>query len=181
MNAGVNGLSSLNTGLKASVRTAVVALALIAPLAQAAGIAVVNSQKALLESSPAKTYAQKSETKFSTQVKSLQKVEGEYKQLAQKLERDGATMSEAERSKVQLELRRKQEDFQFQAQSLQQEKARADQAELDRIRPKLEQAIAAVAADGGYDVVVEDATVRFSKPGLDITPKVIEKLNILAK
>ena len=181
MKAGVNGLRSLNTGFKASVKTAVVALALVAPLAQAAGIAVVNSQKALLESSPAKVYAQKSEDKFSAQVKNLQKVEGEYQELAKKLERDGATMNDAARSKIQVELRRKQEDFQFQAQSLQQEKARADQAELDRIRPKLEQAIAAVAADGGYDVVVEDATVRFAKSGLDITPKVIEKLNTLAK
>ncbi|WP_281647924.1 OmpH family outer membrane protein [Parendozoicomonas sp. Alg238-R29] len=173
MNAGVKGLRSLKYIAMAAV--------LAAPLAQAGGIAVVNSQKALLESSPARAYAKVSEEKFSTQVKNLQKVEAEYREMASKLERDGATMSEAERSKVQLELRRKQEDFQYQARSLQQEKAQADQAELDRIRPKLEQAISAVAEAGGYDVIVEEATVRYSKPGLNITSKVIEKLNGLAK
>ena len=178
-----NGVYRVNSGVKGlrSLKYIAMAVALAAPLAQASGIAIVNSQKALLESSPAKAYAKKSEEKFSTQVKNLQKVEKEYRDMAAKLERDGATMSEAERNKVQLELRRKQEDFQFQARSLQQEKAQADQVELDRIRPKLEQAISAVAEEGGFDVIVEQATVRYAKPGLDVTGKVIEKLNTLSK
>ncbi len=170
-------MSNLKTGLKA----AVVALVMVAPLAQAGGIAIINSQRALLESSPGKVYAQKSEEKFSVQLKALQKVEKEFNSLSAKLERDGATMSEAERSKVQLELRRKQEDFQVQARNLQQEKVKSDQAELERLRPKLEQAIEAVAKAGDYDVVVEEGTVRYAKPGLDVTIKVIEKLNSLAK
>ncbi|CAM3689036.1 OmpH family outer membrane protein [Parendozoicomonas haliclonae] len=167
----------MKTGLKA----AVVALALAAPLSHAAGMAVVNMQKALAESAPAKAFMKKSQEKFSTQRNNLKKLEDEIRTSITNYERDAATMSEAERSKVQVEIRRKQEDYQYQGRALEQEMAQAEQAELSRLGPKLQQAIASVAEQGGYEVVVDARTVSYVKPGLDVTAKVIEKLNTLAK
>ncbi|MTI14252.1 OmpH family outer membrane protein [Sansalvadorimonas verongulae] len=164
-----------------SLKVIAMAAILATPLAQASGIAIVNSQKALQESAPAKAFEQKSQEKFSVQVESLKTAEASFKKQVADFERDKATMSDAEQSKMQLELRRKQEDLQYQGRALQQEVAQAQQAEINRLAPKLEQAISAVAESGGYDVIIEQATVRYAKPGLDITGKVIEKLNALAK
>lgn len=165
-----------------SVKYAVLAMLLVAPLSQAAEasrVAVVNSQMALLESVAAKRYAQESEKQFGAQVKKLKALEQEVKSLGQKLDKDGLTMSEAERTKLQMEIRRKREDWEYQAGQLQSAKNDADQKELARLQPKLEEAIQAIASSEGFDLVLERGTARFVKPENDLTRKVIDQLNKL--
>ena len=165
-----------------SIKYALLAMILVAPLSQAAApnrVAVVNSQMALLESAAAKQYAKVSEQQFGEQIKKLKGLETQYQTLMGKLEKEGPTMSEAERTKLQLEMRRKKEDWEYQARQLQAEKTEADQKELAKLQPQLEEAIQAVAKSGGYDVVIERAAARFVKPENDVTRKVIDKLNRL--
>ena len=165
-----------------SIKYALLAMILVAPLSQAAApnrVAVVNSQMALLESAAAKQYAKVSEQQFGEQINKLKGLESQYKTLMGKLEKEGPMMSEAERTKLQLEMRRKKEDWEYQARQLQVEKNEADQKELAKLQPQLEEAIQAVAKSEGYDVVIERAAARFVKPENDVTRKVIDKLNRL--
>lgn len=163
-----------------SIKYAVFAIVMMAPLVHATTsnrVGVVNSQMVLLESAAAKQYTQASESQFGGQIKKLKDLESQYKILTGQLEKDGATMSEAERTKVQLDLRRKKEDWEYQASQLQAEKTKADQVELARLQPQLEEAVQAVAKSEGYDLVLERATARYVKPENDLTRKVIDKLN----
>ena len=165
-----------------SIKFALLAMILVAPLSQAAApnrVAVVNSQMALLESAAAKQYAKVSEQQFGEQINKLKGLETQYQSLMGKLEKDGPTMSEAERTKLQLEMRRKKEDWEYQARQLQAEKNEADQRELAKLQPQLEEAIQAVAKSEGYDVVIDRRVAHFVKPENDVTRKVIDKLNRL--
>ena len=166
---------------KSTLRVVAVAFALAVPFSQAAGVAVFNPQKALEESAPAKAFEKKSKARFSGQIDKLKRLETQIRSAVTSFERGAATMSDAERSKKQMDLRRKQEDYQMQRRDLEIQIAEAQQKELQRLAPKLRQAVDMIARQGGYDVVLESQAVTYAKPGLDITAKVIAKLNTLAK
>ncbi|MCL6271997.1 OmpH family outer membrane protein [Sansalvadorimonas sp. 2012CJ34-2] len=153
--------------------------ALQAPLAEAGGVAVINSQVILQESAAAKAYAEKTKKKYKSQVDALEKLDKEYQALDEKLKKSGALMSPAERAKIEAEKQNKENSFNAQRLALGEEKAKDDKAEFERIAPLANQALAKVAEDGDFDVVVEAATVRYAKSGTDITAKVIEQLNKL--
>ncbi|RDH45021.1 OmpH family outer membrane protein [Zooshikella ganghwensis] len=151
---------------------------LVAPLASAEmKIAVINYQKAMLESDQAKRYAKQAEAKFGGKVKTLRALEAEAKSLNQKLQKDGSAMSDSERTKLQLQLKRKAEDFQVQSKELQIEKNKADRDQIKSLKPKLDSAIAQVAKAGGYEIVLEKSAAYYVDAKHDITNKVILKLN----
>ena len=166
------------------IRSAIFALAMLVPFAYAASpaqaamkIAVVDSEMAVLESDAAKKYAKSSETQFAPRIKKLKSLQDDIKAMEQKLQKDGPTLSEAQRESRQLEIKRKYEDLQLQDRQLRMEKARSDQSELGKIRPKLDKAIEQVSKEMNYDLVLERGAVRFVKTDYDITRKVIERLN----
>ncbi len=170
------------------IKLAIFALVMLVPFAHAATsvskqanagmrIAVVDSEMAVLESDAAKKYAKESEALFAPRIKKLKALQDEIKNSEQKLQKDGATLSEAQRESRQLEIKRKYEDLQLQDRQLRMDKARSDQAELGKLRPKLDQAIDKVAKEQNYDLVLERGAVRFVKNDYDITRKVIERLN----
>ena len=144
-------------------------------------IAVVNSQMALLESEPAKVYAERTESKFSAQLKRLKNLQDDFEKLSEKYDKDALTLSESERNKIQLEMRRKKEDWELQANQLRAERNELDQKEFEKLQPLLIQAVEQVAKSDKYDMVLERASVRFVTSDHDITRKVIDALNKLAE
>ncbi|MCG8531009.1 MAG: OmpH family outer membrane protein [Desulfovibrionales bacterium] len=169
--AGVNGLRSLKCIL--------LSLVLVSPLVQAAGIAVINANKVIDESAAAQAFNQELTKQFSKQRSELAKLESSFQELGQKLERDGAMMSESERAKIELEMRQLQETYRVQGTLLQRAEADARRKELNRLAPVLREAVDTVAKAGGYDYVLESGAVHYAKPGTDITGKVIEQINKL--
>lgn len=162
-----------------SIKLAFVALLLLSPLAQAQKIAVVDSEMAVLESDAAKKYAKEAEKMFAPKIKQLKALQEEIRVMEQKLQKDGPTLTEGQRESRQVQIKRKFEDLQLQDRQLRSEKARSDQTELGKLRPKLEKAIEEVSKEQDYDLVLERGAARFVKPGLDITRKVIERMNKL--
>ncbi len=160
-----------------SLRLAFVALMLLAPFAQAQKVAVIDSEMAVLQSDAAKKYAQEAENLFAPRIKKLQALQADLKAMDQKLQKDGPTLTESQRESRQLEMKRKAEDLRLQDRQLREDKGRSDQAELGKLRPKLEKAIEAVSNDLSYDLVLERGAARFVKPEFDITRKVIERIN----
>ena len=178
---GASSLKNFVMGWKTGLQVITVAFALAAPLSHAASIAVFNPQKALEESAPAKAFEKSSKAKFSGQIEKLRKLETQIRNSVTQFERNSATMSEANRTKKQMEIRRNQEDYQIQRRDLEMQIAQAQQKELQRLAPKLREALDSVSKAGGYDVVLEAQGISYAKPGFDITAKVITKLNALAK
>lgn len=161
-------------------RSAVVALCLLAPLAQAADgmrIAVIDSEMAVMESNAAKRYAKESEAQFAPRIKNLNALQADIRQMEEKLQKDGPVLSPSELESRQLEIRRKFEDLQRMDQQLRMDKAQADQTELDKLRPKMDEAIRNVSKSQKFDMVLERRTAYYVKPEFDITRQVIEAVN----
>ncbi|WP_257267015.1 OmpH family outer membrane protein [Endozoicomonas sp. ONNA2] len=164
-----------------SIRLAFLALILLAPLANAAttdkNIGVLDTVMVLSESNAGKQYAKKSEARFKPQLVALQKLEGEVRNMQEKLQKDGPTLS-AEQLKVrQLELQRRYEDLQLKGRQYQTDKAEADNAERERLRPKLQAAIDKVVSELKLDLIIDRQMAIYASSGIDITRKVIESLN----
>ena len=161
-------------------RSAFVALCLLAPLAQAADgmrIAVIDSEMAVTESEAAKRYAKESEAKFAPRIKNLNALQADIRQMEEKLQKDGPVLSPSELESRQLEIRRKFEDLQRLDQQLRMDKGQADQAELEKLRPKMDEAIRKVSEAQKFDIVLERRAAYYVKPEFDITRQVIDAVN----
>lgn len=158
--------------------------AIFAGLLMAAGtafadtkIAVLDYQMALVESDAAKKYAVDSEKKFSPQIKRLQALETDAKRLQDRLMKEGDKMKQADFERLELELKQKARDFQTLSQELNESKGNADNEILQSLKPKLDKAVEEELKAGKYDLVIDRNAVVDVKPQLDITLRVIERLN----
>ena len=140
-------------------------------------IAVLNYQMALLESDAAKKYAVDAEKKFGPQLTKLKNLETDAKRIQDRLMKDGERMQQAELERLELEFKQKARDFQSQSNDLNEAKASADREMLDKLKPKLDKAVEDVLKGGNYDIVLERGSVVDVKPQLDITLRVIERMN----
>lgn len=140
-------------------------------------IAVLDYQMALLESDAAKKYAVDSEKKFAPQLKRLQALEADAKRLQDRLMKDGEKMQQAEFERLELELKQKARDFQNLSQELNDSKGSADNEILNTLKPKLDKAVEEELKAGKYDLVIDRNAVVDVKPQLDITLRVIERVN----
>ncbi|MDP0563348.1 MAG: OmpH family outer membrane protein [Candidatus Endonucleobacter sp. (ex Gigantidas childressi)] len=140
-------------------------------------IAIVDSERAVLESDDAKKYANHSEKLFAPKITKLKALEESIQSMDKQLTKDSPVLTDAQREGRQLDIKRKYEDLQLQDRQLRMEKSRSDQEELGKIRPKLDGAIHKVAKKMGYDLVLEKGAVRFMESELDITRMVIQSIN----
>lgn len=140
-------------------------------------IAVLDYQMALLESDAAKKYAVDAEKKFAPQLNRLKALETDAKRLQDRLMKDGEKMNQAEYERLELELKQKARDFQNQSQDLNEAKATSDNEVLQTLKPKLDKAVEEVLKAGNYDLVIDRNAVVDVKPQLDITLRVIERMN----
>lgn len=154
------------------------ALITLTPLAHAAGdVGVLDTVMVLAESNAGKQYAKKSEARFKPQLQALQKLEGEVRTMQEKLQKDGPTLSADQLKTRQLELQRKYEDWQMKARQYQTERGEADNAEREKLRPKLKEAVDKVVAEMKLELVFDRQMAVYASPTIDITRKVIERLN----
>lgn len=160
------------------IRTLAV-LALMLPLSAQAElkIAVIDTQRALVESAEAQTLLEKHRQE-------LQKEENEVKALAdqlragqERLQKDAEVMSAAERRRVQKELEDQQIDYQFRINKLQKEVNDRQQEVLQRLLPKVDAVLKDLIEVEGYDLIMERASLRYVNSKHDITRRVTEKLN----
>ncbi|GAB2780630.1 OmpH family outer membrane protein [Halomonas shantousis] len=147
--------------------------------AQAADVAVLDWRQALLQSDAAKRSMNELQNQTGSQQQQAQSLGQEIQQLQQRMQKDGAVMSESERSNLQQQIRDKGRQFQqlrTQVQRAQQEK---EQTFLKSAKPKLDKAIERVVAEHGVQVLVDRDAVVYSKEGLDLTEEVTQIFNSL--
>lgn len=167
--------STRKSSLVALAALAAVALAPAAALAQQPKIGFVNTAR-LLEESPQARAAQTAlegeflprQRELATQQKALQDKE-------EKLKRDSAVMSEADRAKAERELRDGQRDLARRFNELQEDANLRRNEEFGKVQRSLLQEVQTYARANGYDLVVSDG-VLFASPAMDITAQVVAAL-----
>ena len=140
-------------------------------------IAVLDTQRALVESEEATALLAQAEKELQEEQQEVTGLRDEIEALQQRLQTDGEVMSAAEQRKVQKDIEDKQIDFQFLVNKLQKEVQDRQQDIFQQMVPKIDKVLKDLIELEGYDLIMERANLRYVNSKHDITRKVTEKLN----
>ncbi|WP_075182127.1 molecular chaperone Skp [Pantoea sp. 1.19] len=145
--------------------------------AQAADkIAVVNVSSIFQQLPQRATVAKQLENEFKGRASELQKMESDLQAKMQRLQRDGSTMKASERSRLEKDVMTQRQTFSTKAQAFEQDNRRRQTEERNKILSRIQDAVKKVAADDGYDVVIDANAVAYSASGKDITADVLKQV-----
>ncbi len=151
----------------------------LAPLATFASaqlkVAVVNVQKAMLDSEELKKESAAIEAKYKPRQDELQKLQNDLQSIQTQLQSNKLTQQAA--ADLQLQGQRKQRDAQRISDDLQAEFDRDRQDILGKAAQKMQDVVKKLAEEKGYDVVVDVSQTLYFKPALDITPDALAAYN----
>jgi outer membrane protein len=168
--------------LKSLVAAAAAASAMLAAVpdatAQELKIGYVNSERVLREAAPAKAAQSKLEAEFSKREKDLNEQAAKLKGAADKLDKDGPTLSDSERMRRQRELVEQDRDIQRKRREFQEDLNQRRNEELAGVVERANRVIKQIFDTEKYDVILQEAV--FAGPRVDITDKVIKSLNAAA-
>ena len=168
----------IKTAMLALVTIAASALPLGAAHAQAK-IGVVNVARLLQEAPQAQAASQALENEFAARKRELQGTERDLKAREDKLQKDGATMAEAERRNQEKTLRDGQRDFaRKQNEFMEDLNVRRNEA-LGQLQRTVLQEVQTYAKSANLDLVIADAL--YASTAIDITPQVLSALQAKGK
>jgi outer membrane protein len=139
-----------------------------------AKIGVVNFQKLLEEAPQTKTAMQTLENEFGPRRRELMTMQNDLKAKEDKLQKEGAVMSESDRSNAEKTLRDGQRELSRKAGEFQDDASTRKNEELGKVQRYLIGEIQNYANAQGFDLVLGD--VFYAKQPLDITAAVLTVL-----
>lgn len=158
--------------------TAMLGSALISTSAMAAQkIGVVDVQGVFQSMPQAAEISNSIQEEFKTQIEEVNQLQRDGQFYAERLQRDAATMSEQEKQDLQQKIMNVREQLSEKGQPLQQNIQRRSNEERNKLLGLIKQAIDAVAAREGYDMVLNANAVSFSKESYDLSEEVLEQVN----
>src|SRR6202140_4328818 len=135
----------------------------------------VDFQKLLEEAPQTKAAMQALENEFAPRRRELLTLQNDLKARDDKLQKEGAVMSEADRAKAEKALRDQQREFSRKAGEFQDDASTRRNEEIGKVQRYLVTEIQGYANAQGYDLVLGDG-VFFAKGPLDITANVLAVL-----
>ena len=133
---------------------------------------VVNFQRLLEEAPQTKSVMQGLENEFAPRRRELVSMQTDLKSREDKLQKEGAVMAEADRTKAEKTLRDQQREFSRKASEFQDDASTRRNEEIGKVQRFLVQEIQNYANAQGFDLVLGEG-VFFAKPALDITAQVL--------
>ena len=161
--------------LKTLAAVAALSLALGAAQAEELKIGYVNGERVLREAAPAKAAQAKLETEFKKRETELNDTGNKLRAAFDKLEKDGPTLAEAERTRRQRDLSEQQVDFERKRRALLEDLNQRKNEELAAVSERASKVIKQIFETEKYDLILQE--VVFAGPRVDITKKVIDALN----
>ncbi len=156
----------------------IVVLAVASVQAQAAlKAAVVDIRTALFTSDAAKVFSKKLVDEFKKDELEVKGVQQEGRKLQERLKKDAAIMSEKERTQLASQLDDKIKEFKYLKTKLDSAVNKRKQAFIQESKPKVDKVLKDIVETDKLDIVFPREATIYSKPAMDITAKVIEKLN----
>ncbi|QEA38792.1 OmpH family outer membrane protein [Pistricoccus aurantiacus] len=148
--------------------------------AQAAEVAVLDWRKALLDTQAAQRSMNQLKNQIAGQQQEAEALGKELQSLQERLQRDGATMSDAQRQSAQQEFQTKGQRFQQLRQQIAEARMRSEKTFLDQAQPKLERAVDQVIERHDIEVLADrEGVIHTDIELLDVTEEVTEILNSL--
>jgi outer membrane protein len=137
-------------------------------------IGFVNTERILRDAVPAVRAQKKIETEFAKRDQELTRTADQLKRLQDEFEKNGVTMTEAQRRNKQREISEFDVQFQRKRREFQEDLNQRRNEELAQVVEQANRVIRQVAEAEKYDVIFQDAV--YASPRIDITDKVIKAL-----
>src|SRR4030067_698376 len=137
-------------------------------------VGVVDTERILRESVPARKAEKKIEKEFSGRDQEIKKLVKQAKELQALLEKDGVALSDAEQRNKERELTAMNVDLQRMQREFREDLNLRKNEELAIVLEHANKAIQAIADAEKYDLILQEAVYR--NPKIDITDKVIKQL-----
>ena len=152
------------------------ALALpLAALAEDYKIGVINTDRILRESAPAKDAALKIEQDFQARESAVTKLERELRELTTRYERNAVTIAEADRNTRQRDIETRGRELERQRRQLADDLKTRQFDEMSKLKERLDSVLTKLAKDQGYDLILQDGL--YVRRSVDITDSVIKALD----
>lgn len=168
----------MKTVMKNILTTAVAGSMLMSSAALAQQkLAVVDVQAVFQAMPQAAEISEKIQLEFKDQIEEVNQLQRDGQFFAERLQRDAATMSEKEKQDLQQKMIDVRDKLAEKGQPLQQNIQRRSNEERNKLLALIKQAIDAVAAKEGYDMILNSSSVTFAKDNLDLSEKVLQQVN----
>lgn len=143
-------------------------------------IGVVDGARLLQESPQGKALAEALQAEFSPRERTLQAQGQAVKAKQEKLQKDGATMTEDQRTRAEKDLRDSAREFERSRGELQDDITARRNEELSRLQRTLGEEVRSYAKAQSFDLILSaDATIYFTQ-AMDVTPAVLVALQARA-
>jgi outer membrane protein len=149
-------------------------------LAAESRIGFVNATRVFEESQQYKRAKDRLQTEFSRREKDLLSSQKQLKQLEEKLQRDGAVMSESEVKRLERDILSRRRKLKNSQTEFREDLNLRQNEEFKKLRTTIREVIQDVGKSKDFDLIVSDGVVYFSKR-IDISDLVLEKLKELDK
>ncbi len=151
----------------------------LAPLATLASaqlkVAVVNVQKAMIDSDKLKKASAEIEAKYKPKQDELNKLQADLTSIQQQLQ-SGKLTPQAQ-ADLNLQGTRKQRDAQRLSDDLQQEFDKDRQDILGKAAQEMQEVVKKLAEEKGYDIVIDVSQALYFKPAMDVTAEALAAYN----
>ena len=164
-------------------KTLLISVFLLSIIASGAGVSataaelkigVVNQERLLRESAPAKRSQSRLDKEFATRRAELDRMQKQGRDLETTLQKEGVTMPEADRAAKERQIAQLTRDFQRMQREIREDRTLRQNEELASIQELAQKAISEIAEKEKFDLILQDAV--FVSPRIDITDKVIKAL-----
>ncbi len=159
----------------AAVFLLLAALTPTAGFAQDQRIAFVNVSYLVDNSPQAEAASAQLKEKFGPQQQDLQQKQQEFRELQQKLQKDGLVMSESERSQSEERLQQLGREIQRSQKSFRDTLNNERNTALQQVREVVMRAVQDIAREEGYDLVVGQGAI-YASESVNITEQVLERM-----
>lgn len=137
-------------------------------------IGFVNTEKVFRDSQLAVKAQKKLEKEFQTREQDIQKLVKQARDLQAYLEKEGLTLSEAERAKKQKDLANLSRDLQHDQRAFREDLNQRKNEEFASVQERARKAIMEIAEKEKFDLILEN--VVYASPKVDVTDRVLKSL-----
>jgi outer membrane protein len=154
---------------------AVVATLVASPARAELKIGVVDYGRLVEESPQAKAALDSIRNEFTPRQRDLQNQQQSLKAKEDKLQKDGATMTQDQRNQAEKDLRDGAREFQRKQSEVQDDFNARRNEEMSRLQKTLIEQVRAYAKAQNFDLVIADGVI-YTTPTIDITPAILAQL-----
>ncbi len=156
---------------------AVILAALSAPAWSGMTVGVVDLREAVFSSDAGSEFGAGMQADFEEEEQQIRALQQEAEEMQQRLETDGAMMSDSERERLSEELEAKVQEFQQRGGQFEQAVNQHQQQFLQQQRPLIDDVMEKLLEEHDLDLILPAEAVIYVKPDYDLTEEMIERLN----